>query len=476
MKQLSGKLLIVSFSAFFSLLGFAQSLDQAKKLYNEGLYEEAKPAFERLVRQSPNNSSYCLWYGVCCFETGELDTAEKYLLLARGRKVTEASRYLATMHTSMFRYKEATEMWKEYIEQLAKKKEDTSTYEKQLERVEQLLRMQYRAEDVQVIDSMVVSKDQILTVYFLSEDCGLLQMNRDFFQSPDNLESTVYTNPKGDMVFYAHPTFDGRFALYNQSKLLDTWSDEKAIFASDTSSNNYPFVLGDGVTLYFASKGNGSIGGYDLFRTSYTTNTNSYLAPEQLGMPFNSPANDYLMVIDEVKGLGWFVSDRYQPEGKVCVYLFIPNDTRKLIQENDNNEWLSARAALISIRDTWQPGSNYEEMVELAKTDISSTQKKVIRDFEFIVNEKTVYYTLDEFRSTEAKSLYERVLGLKQQVLALENNLDKNRQEFTQGNQTVRDQLRPSILQEEAQLRTFLMQIGAWEKQTRNSENRLLRN
>jgi Flp pilus assembly protein TadD len=48
----------------------AQSLDQAKKLYNEGNYAEAKPAFERLVQRVPSNSSYNHWYGVCCFETG----------------------------------------------------------------------------------------------------------------------------------------------------------------------------------------------------------------------------------------------------------------------------------------------------------------------------------------------------------------------------------------------------------------------
>jgi tetratricopeptide (TPR) repeat protein len=101
----------------FSLSGYAQSLDQAKKWYNDGLYEDAKPAFEKLVKQSPNNSSYSLWYGVCCYETGDLTTAEKYLLLARSRKVTDACRYLATMYTSVYRYKEAAEMWEDYIDQ-----------------------------------------------------------------------------------------------------------------------------------------------------------------------------------------------------------------------------------------------------------------------------------------------------------------------------------------------------------------------
>ena len=51
----------------------AQTLNEAKQLYNEGQYAEAKPVFEKLVKQSPNNSSYNLWYGACCFETGEID-------------------------------------------------------------------------------------------------------------------------------------------------------------------------------------------------------------------------------------------------------------------------------------------------------------------------------------------------------------------------------------------------------------------
>ena len=476
MDHFFNKTLCICALIFFPLWGYAQSLDQAKKLYNEGLYEEAKPAFERLVKQSPNNSSYSLWYGVCCYETGDLDTAEKYLLLARSRKVTDACRYLATMYTSMYRFKEAKDMWEDYIDQLAKKKENTEAYEIQLNNVEKLCRMKDRTEDVQVIDSVVINKDQILAAYFLSEDCGILQMSRDFFQSLNSSQSTVYINPKGDRAFYAQQTPDGHYRLYNQLKLLDTWTDEKAIFTSDTEDNNYPFVLGDGVTLYFASKGNGSIGGYDLFITRYNTNTNSYLAPEQLSMPFNSPANDYMMVIDEVKGLGWFVSDRNQPEGKVCIYLFIPNDSHKLIQESENDEWLGARAALTSIQDTWKTGSNYEDLVLKAKTNIASAHKQEIRDFEFIVNEKTVYYSLDEFRSTEAKSFYEKVISLKLQANSLEENLDGKRQNYTQGNNTIRNQLQPSILQAEAELRTLFAQIVELEKKTRNTENGYLRN
>ena len=478
MKWLRYKLLFFCLLIGFSLLGYSQSLDQAKKLYNEGLYEDAKPVFERLIKQSPNNSSYNLWYGVCCYETGDLETAEKHLVLARNRKVMDAYRYLAIIYASTYRFEEAIEMWEDYIGQLAKKKEDTSYYEEQLEIAEKMRRMKDRTEDVQVIDSVVVDKDQIHAVYFLSEDCGVIQgMSGDFSRSSISSSSMVYISPRGDRAFYANPTFDGRYALYTQTKLLDKWTDEKALFPSDTEDNNYPFVLGDGITIYFASKGNGSIGGYDLFITRYNTNSDSYLAPEQLGMPFNSPANDYMMVVDETKGLGWFVSDRFQPEGKVCVYLFIPNDMRKQVEQSEDEERsLEARAALTSIRDTWQSGRDYNEQILLAKTDIASVQKQEIRDFEFIVNEKTVYYSLDEFRSTEAKLSFERVLSLKQQINTMEKDLNNNRQTYSRENNSVKDQLRPAILQAETALRNLLDQLGEWEKKTRNSENIYLTN
>ena len=69
---------------------------------------------------------------------------------------------------------------------------------------------------------------------------------------------------------------------------------------------------------------------------------------------FNFIFNDYMMVFDEVKGLGWFVSDRNQPEDEVCIYIFIPNDIRKVYDANIYEENELCRLALIhSIAETW---------------------------------------------------------------------------------------------------------------------------
>jgi hypothetical protein len=449
----------------------AQSLDQAKKLYAEGSYEEAKPAFEKLVWQSPSNPSYNLWYGVCCYETGDYELAEKHLLVANKRDVPDSYRYLADIYTTSYRFAKAVEMWEGYIALMQKKKEDTHEYEQQLAYVSKLLRMKEKMEDVQVIDSIVVDKEYVLSAYFLSEDCGVLERFEDFFHSDDS-QSTVYINSKGDQAYYGRPDENGRYALYSQSKLMNDWADEAPVFHSDTSENSYPFVLGDGVTLYFASKGNGSIGGYDLFVTRYKNN--DFLAPEQLGMPFNSPANDYLMVIDESKNLGWFVSDRSQPEGKVCVYLFIPDESRKRIAESDDDEWLCRRAILSSIRETWAAGADYSALINKARTDETASatpQRK--QDFEFVINDNTTYYTLNDFKNAEARGFYQKAESVLKQIRDTELKLNESRDKYTAGNTAVRNQLKPTILKAEYDLAALYSQYGELTKKARNTELRV---
>ncbi len=472
MKQKFTKLFYILFLLSISLYGYTQSLDQAKILYNEGKYEEAKPVFEKLVKQSPNNSSYNQWYGVCCYETGDYEEAEKYLLVASKRKVMESYRYLAMLYTDHYRFNEAVEMWDEYIAMQKKKKDDASESEKKMEQARNLLRMQDKTEDVQIIDSMVLNKNAFLDAYSLSEESGTLMSYYDFFKTDNNVSSIAYTNQKGDRVYYARPSENGSYTLYSQSKLLDAWGDEKALLPDNAKDNNYPYILSDGVTMYFASKGYESIGGYDIFVTRYNTNTNSYLAPEQMGMPFNSPANDYMMVIDETKGLGWFVTDRNQPEDNVCVYLFIPDPSRKRIEGIEDQEEIRRRAALVSIKETWKNGTDYAELIKLAHTDLTQKDVKKERDFEFVINDKITYYTLSDIKSHETKDLYSEVLNINKQIESLNNRLKDIRNSYTSGNSSVREQLKPTILQAENQLYTLMEEARIQEKKARNAEIR----
>lgn len=477
MSRLSGKL-FCAVAAMLVCCGMsAQSLDQAKKLYNEGQYAEAKPALEKLVRQAPSNSSYNLWYGVCCYETGDVEGAEKHLKVAAKRKVTDAYRYLADVYYRTYRFDEAAEMLEEHIDILTKKKQDAEASENRLTLAENALRMMEKTEDVQIIDSVVVGKTDFLSAYTLSEESGKLTSFKDFFSTNEPVASSVYMNQKGDKIYYAHPADSGSYCLFSQSKLIDKWGDEKQlrIGAGGGVDNNYPFVLSDGVTIYYASKGNGALGGYDLFVTRYNTNSDSYLAPEQLGMPFNSPFNDYMIVFDEAKGLGWFVSDRFQPDGSVCVYLFIPNSDHSRV-ESDDTEVKRARAAATSIRDSWKPGSDYARLVELSHKDIPFGKVEVRKDFEFVINDNVVYYRPDEIKSPDAKNAYTKVVAMNKQIKELSGKLSALRDAYASGSSAKREQLKPSILEAEEQLDHLLAQLPDMEKQARNAEINYLKN
>lgn len=477
MKLLAKKLLCAIGLTVWCAAVQAQSLDQAKKLCNEGAYAEAKPAFEKLIKQAPNNSSYNFWYGVCCYETGDLAAAEKHLSFAVKRKVPDAYRYLGEVYYQTYRFDKAAEMFDDYVALLTKKKQPAEVYENKVELAENAQRMMEKAEDVQIIDSLVVDKKDFLSAYVLSEESGSLFSYQDFFQTSDAMPSTVYRNQKGDMIYYAHPTDEDRFCLFSQSKLIDRWGDEKQLPMNINSNedDNYPFVLSDGVTIYYASKGNGSLGGYDLFVTRYNLNSDSYLTPEQLGMPYNSPFNDYMMVIDETKGLGWFVSDRFQPEGKVCVYLFIPNDDRKRI-DGDDLDQKRARASIASIRDSWKEGSDYRELIRLAHTEIPYGADEIRKDFDFVINNSLVYYTWDEIQSPEARNYYEKVVAINGQIRELKEKLNELRAAWTKSSSAKRGQLASGILQAEEQLNELLAQPAEWEKKARNAEINYLKN
>ena len=462
------------FISFLSIAiyGYSQSLDQARIMFDEGRYGEAKPVYERLVRQSPNNSAYNQSYGVCCYETKDYENAEKYLLIANRRNVQESNRYLAMLYTDLYRFSEAIGMWEKYIELQKRQRGDTSESEKQLTLVRNLNRMQENTEDVQIIDSTVIHKSVFLEVYSLSEESGMLVAYNDFFRSANPVSSIVHTNQKGSVIYYARPAENGAYAIFSQSKLLDAWGDEKPLLSNTGNDNNYPFVLSDGITMYFASKGYESIGGYDIFRTRYNSNTNSYLVPEQMGMPFNSPANDYMMVMDESKGLGWFVSDRNQPEDYVCVYLFIPEPVRKRIDNTENEAELRNRSALVSIRDTWKEGMDYSKLIALAHEDMTQKEAKREHDFDFFINDQVTYTTLNEIKSHEAKELYTEVLSINRQIETLRIRLNEIRNTYAEANPSIRTQLKATILQAENQLYSLMEKADVQEKKARNAEIR----
>ena len=458
----------------FGALASAQSLDQARKLYNDGNYAAAKPVFEKYIKISPKDASYNHWYGVCLYETGEVAAAEKYLLFASTKKIQESFRYLGQLYFLTYRFEESAEAYETYIDFLATKKQPTDAFDKKLRQSTKAARMLESTEDVQIIDSIVVDKNHLLSAYMLTPESGAIIDFENFFE--DNLTDktgTVYLTQRGDRTFYSKSTEANGYDLFSMNKALDEWTDELALSDNINSEGNegYPYLLTDGITLYFASDKSGTIGGYDLYVTRFNKNSNTYLNPEQLGMPFNSVYNDYLLVIDEVKGVGWFATDRFQEEGKVVIYTFIPSEAKTPI-ETDDTKIKRNRAMITSIADSWKE-TDYSALQEKARSEVIIVEKKA--DFTFTINNGLDYHFLSDFKNEGAKSLYIKAQQTGEKLNKASGILRELREEYAKGDEEKKTRLKTAILEAEEKQEALTNEIKELEKQARNEEIKSLK-
>jgi len=444
-----------------------KELNQAKTYYKNKEFDKALPIFQQAYNAKPNDPSLNLWCGVCLVETGgDLKKAEECLLVASKRNLQESYLYLGDMYIDEYRVSEAREFYDRYAK--ARPREKETTLGERYEKLNDFSRLISRTEDIQIIDSMVVDKSQFLKAYKLSPDAGFLSSYKDFFDKQG--ESVVYSNEKGTKVYFGQP-MKGKYVLSTMDKLLTGFGNEKMLDDNNfglSGDTNYPFVMMDGTTIYFSGIDENGIGGYDIYVTRYNLNTNSYLNPEILNMPFNSTANDYLMVVDENKGVGWFATDRFQPEGKVCIYTFIPNEQVTLV-ESDDEIYRENRAKLTSIRDTWKKGQNYSSLVTTARKDVEKATEQSV-DFTFIVDDKHTYHAYREFQSASARNLYFDVTGLKKELASVEVELGSLREDYADASASVKKTLSNRILILEKKQSDLKLEIQDLEKTTRNEE------
>ena len=456
----------------------AQTLEQAKELFKNKQFEKAKPVFQRYVKSNPNNASYNYWYGACCYETGEQSLSEKYLLFRAKRKVQEAFRYLGQLYFDEYRFEESQENYEQYIAMLEKSKKSTEAYEKILERVKLAGRMLKGVEQVTIIDSFVVNKDDFLAAYKISPESGEIFTYNDYFKSQGNHPGTVYQTELQNKLFYSDRNGEKDLNIYQRNKQLNDWGKANALpdVINTPANENYPYVLSDGITLYYASDGEGSIGGYDIFVTRYNTNNDNYLMPDNVGMPFNSPFNDYMYVIDEYNNLGWFASDRYQPEDKVCIYVFIPNESKQTYNYEGEDKEMIRRAAMIqSIKSIWKDMvavKSAKQRLTIAMYD--KPEKKIVHDFEFVIDDNTLYHSENDFKSAAAKTLFKQWQQKKDDFNKISQKLEKQREEYIKANKSVRASMAPGILDLEKRVEQMEAEMQQLEINVRNTEKKYL--
>ena len=456
----------------------AQTLAQAQAMFKEGRYAEAKPVFEKYVKRVPGNGNYNLWYGACCLRTGEAEKAVRHLEVAVRKRIPSGQLWLGQAYDAVYRYEDAISTFDDYISDLRRRRRSTEEADSLMTLFRAHLRMLRGVERVCVVDSFVVDKARFLEAYRLTPQAGHLYPYAEYFPESGREGTSVYENELGDKTFYSEADDAGIQQLRTGTLLGDGWSKGMPLAGDfpDTLDTAYPYLMADGITLYYASRGSESLGGYDIFVTRYNTNTDAYLRPENIGMPFNSPANDYMYVVDEYANLGWFASDRRQPADSVCIYVFIPNAAKQVYDYGQTDPArLRSLAALHALRDTWdnpdEAAVARARLADVRQTAADGVDTSRRPDFTFVVDDRRTYHAESDFRSPQALALYRQCLDTQKTLRRQRTRLDDLRDDYAQASPDERTQLAPAILDLEKNLLRLEQEAEKLENEARKAEN-----
>ncbi|MGL5636113.1 MAG: tetratricopeptide repeat protein [Bacteroidales bacterium] len=466
------KILILIAGLSLSALLSAQSLDAGKQMYLKGEYANAKPIFEKYIKQRPNDASLNHWLGVCYYETGEKDRAEKFLRLGAKRNIQESYRYLTQLLIEEYRFDEAVDAMDTYLAFRKLTDEQKTIGELLLQKAEMGQRHMDGIDDIVVVDSISIDKAQFLNAIKLSSEAGTLTPFVTFFNTGSNIESSVYMNEMKNKIFFADTNDSMKLDIFTSSVSDEKFKEKQPISDQINSRYNetYPFMLSDGMTLYFASDRPESLGGYDIYMSSYNLGNEDYLKADNIGFPYNSPANDYMLAVDELNGIGWLVSDRYQPDGMVGVYVFMYNDRRKNLECDDAGKRVE-RAKLSSFKDSWKEGEDYSNVLLKVK-ELSKGAGKQEKTFVFVVNDNRVINNLNQFKNTQSRDLFKQLQTMYKSLDENKINLEDLRYQYFSKSDGTKKTLQPKILGLEGEIQRTEKQIEDIEMKIRNLENR----
>ena len=454
----------------------AQTLQQGRDYFSQGDYEKAKPIMLKYLKQKPDDASRNYWYGVCCMETGEQDKAIPYLEKAASKKIYKAFRALGEYYVEREDYQPAITNFEAFVKGISTDKElhDPALEERfttMADSLKVLFRMLRNTTRVCFIDSFRVAKSELFSSYILGESTGTLGNTSDFFE--DKTQGDAFLPEMGQNIYYTRQGADGKSRLYTQYRSFDRWTDETTLNGLETDGDiRYPFIMNDGITIYYAANGSESMGGLDIFVSRYNSVTGKFLKPENIGMPFNSEANDYLYVIDEANNLGWFATDRRQPQDTVCIYVFIPNESQpKYNYEGGDTMAIHRAARLLSIAETQtdlREVRNARQRLTLLRYELADKAEQ--GSFSFMIDDVTTYNELSDFQNKDAAQLFERWTELKHQYETDAAKLEKQRNDYANASKQEKERMSAQLLEFEDKVLKAEKQVIKMENDVRTAE------
>jgi outer membrane protein OmpA-like peptidoglycan-associated protein len=162
-----------------------------------------------------------------------------------------------------------------------------------------------------------------------------------------NQETSAAISSDGNTMYFVSDRsggYGGKDIWVTQRDRRGRWSEP--VNLGPTVNTEYDeesvFLAPDDVTLYFSSKGHNSMGGFDIFRTTYRNGR--WSEPENLGYPINSPGDDLFFVLAPDGETAYLSSMRPDGHGGSDIYMITFLGPEKPMISQPVDELIASRA------------------------------------------------------------------------------------------------------------------------------------
>jgi hypothetical protein len=433
--------------------------ETAHRYFTELDFEKAAADYAILFRKNSQDARINYFYGISLIESNrDIPQAVKCLKFAALKNVSKDVFYhLGRAYQLSYEFDEAQVQFNKYMKLVGATGEFYQATQKHIDECVQGVNLRGKIFSLQILGADTSTVDRILTYYQPNREVGKVMPNREFFETGVDPDGIMFQSERGDVVIFSMKNDkNGDWDLYRMERLLDGWSDVSAVKGDVNLSSNekYPFLHTDGVTLYFSSNRPGGLGGYDIYKATYNSDSRQFENVVNMGIPFNSPRDDFFFIPDDFNQTAWFSSNRLSGNKQVVVYTLRWDDSviRNLV--TDMND-LKEAAKLIPI------AGGKKKLVR----QIGGVSGKDGGDglFQFQVTDTLIYTSFDHFHSQDALTAFRSGFSLVRQRDSLTLVMkDKRRQYGVSNMDAERNQLVNEIIVLEK--RTYSLDDGI-EKQ-----------
>lgn len=144
------------------------------------------------------------------------------------------------------------------------------------------------------------------------------------------IEHSASISADGNTLFFVRSdTREDQTDIYICRKLPNgSWSEPFKMGPEVNTPYNedFPYLSTDGVTLYFSSQGHNTMGGFDLFKSIWNPEENTWTKAENLGYPVNTTDEDRSISLTPDNRVGYISALRPGGQGDLDIYRIRFND------------------------------------------------------------------------------------------------------------------------------------------------------